>query len=85
MELTLDSEVLKSLPEPDSQGLVRVGAALKVSPDGKVSVVKINDMPVGSEKEEDDDGEESESREPSDMIKDEDLPNPDTMQADLYR
>jgi hypothetical protein len=82
MELTLDSEVLNSLPEPDSQGLVRVGAAFKVSPDGSIRIVEVNDMPVGAQEEE---GEEPESKSPSDMIKDDDLPNPEEMQANIYR
>lgn len=47
MTINLPKDVLGKLPSPDSQGLVRVTAALKVNQDsGDVEVVEINDEPV---------------------------------------
>jgi hypothetical protein len=54
--MKLPQELLAELPQPDSQGLIRVTAAIKVDPEGNASVVELNDHPVddSSEKEGDD-------------------------------
>lgn len=46
MTFTLPKEALGSLPAPDSQGLVRVTAALRLGEDGAVEVVELNDSPI---------------------------------------
>lgn len=58
MEISLPKDVLGKLPAPDSQGVVRVTAGLKVDAEsGKVEIVEINDEPVpmGDEEESADD------------------------------
>ena len=72
MELKLSSEVLKGLPAPDAQSLVRVSVALRVK-EGKAEVVEINDVPVGSDR----DMEELDSAVNS-------APSPQSMEAGLY-
>lgn len=73
MELELPKDVLGSLPAPDEQGLVRVTAALKITGDGKASLVEINDMPVGAEKS----GKGK-------LLDDDEMPNLDEMERDIY-
>lgn len=45
MKVTLPKEVLDSLPSPDSEGLVRVQAAIRIG-EGGAEIVEINDQPV---------------------------------------
>lgn len=46
MKVTLPKEVIDGLPSPDSEGLVRVNAAIRLGTDGQAEVVEINDQPV---------------------------------------
>lgn len=46
MTLDLSPEVLKTLPEPDAKGMVRVVVALQVGEGGEATVSEINDVPV---------------------------------------
>lgn len=46
MKLSLSPDLAASLPEPDKDGIVRVTAGVKLSPDGEVRLVELNDMPV---------------------------------------
>lgn len=54
---------MKTLPEPDSNGLVRVVVGLNVADDGSATVAEINDVPVPSGG--DDESEEGEAPAPS--------------------
>jgi hypothetical protein len=54
VKVTLPKEVLDSLPSPDSEGLVRVQASLRLS-EGSAEIVEINDQPVPVGDEETDD------------------------------
>lgn len=56
MKVTLPKEALDSLPSPDSEGLVRVQATLRIG-DGTAEIVEINDHPVPV-------GEDSDDEEP---------------------
>lgn len=76
MRLELPKDVLGSLPGPDAQGLVRVKAALKVSPDGKVEVVEINDQPLPMGDDENDD---------ESPMPEEDLPDLSAAEDDIYQ
>jgi len=58
MTISLPKDVLDKLPAPDSGGIVRVNAGLKIDPNsGDVEIVEINDtpLPMGDEKETADD------------------------------
>lgn len=56
MTITLPKDVLDKLPAPDSGGIVRVNAGLKIDPNsGDVEIVEINDAPLPSDKETSDD------------------------------
>jgi hypothetical protein len=57
MKLSLSREMIDGLPEPDSQGVIRVTAGIRVDGDGKVSLLELNDGPVADEPEEADDDE----------------------------
>ncbi len=46
MKITLPKEVLAKLPAPDSTGMVRVKASLKINEDGTAELSEINDTPV---------------------------------------
>lgn len=67
--MKLPKELLAELPQPDSQGLIRVTAAIKVDPEGNASVVELNDQPVddSSDKEESDDHEPMPERDLPDL------------------
>lgn len=55
MKITLPEETLTSLPAPDSEGLIRVTAALRVNAeDGSVEIVEVNDAPVPVDEPEED-------------------------------
>lgn len=64
MKLTLPQEALDALPEPDRDGVIRVTAGLKLSPDDEVRLVEINDFPVDGTIEPDKEDPEEESAEP---------------------
>lgn len=60
MKLTLSEEAMASLPEPASDGVIRVTAGLKLSPNGEVTLVELNDMPMdGGSDEIEPDGDEA--------------------------
>lgn len=52
MDITLPDEVVKNLPSPDGQGIVRVTVSLKMGDGGTAEIVEINDVPVGGDDEE---------------------------------
>lgn len=72
MTIPIGKTVLDGLPAPDSEGLVRVKATLSVA-NGKVTLLELNDSPIGSE---DDD---------ADPMPEEDLPNLDAAMDDIYQ
>lgn len=75
MKITLPKEALDSLPSPDSEGLVRVQATLRVG-EGTAEIVEINDHPVPAGEEESDD----ENPMPS-----ESLPDLGAVEKDIYQ
>lgn len=72
--MKLSKEILGSLPSPDSQGLVRVKAALRVGDDGEVTIVELNGTPVPSGASDDENPMPAES-----------LPDLGAMEADIYK
>lgn len=65
MKITLSKEALSSLPDADSQGIVRVTATLRLGSNGSAELMEVNDSPVGDEEKNDD----------SDPMKPGDLPD----------
>lgn len=74
----LPKEVLGALPAPDSEGLVRVTAAIKVDDDGSARVVELNDMAIPSDDKED---EETDDANP---MPSESLPDLSSVQETFY-
>lgn len=72
MKVTLPKEVLDSLPSPDSEGLVRVQASLRVTGDS-ADIVEINDSPISS------DGDDDENPMPKHEV-----PDLGAMESDIY-
>lgn len=70
MRITLSKETLDSLPSPDSGGLIRVTAALRVGEGGEVDLVEVDDAPVGED-------------EPEETETDDDAPMPPGTEPDL--
>lgn len=70
MKLSLSKEAIAALPEPASDGVIRATAGLKLSPEGEVTLVEINDVPVNGASDDDDDSS--------------DAPNLGTMASELY-
>ncbi len=52
MTITLPKEVLDTLPQADTKGVVRVVVAMRVGDDGEASLAEVNDVPVGGAEEE---------------------------------
>ena len=72
MKIKLSTEILDQLPKPDSQGIIRVTAAIKVSADGKAEIQELNDQPVPSsddEEEENDDKNPMPDEDAADLLK----------------
>lgn len=82
MQIKLPKELLDSLPSPDSNGLVRVMAAVRVDPEGNATVVRLGDTPVDttSDREGEGDGEEP----AGDELGNYSPPDLDAMEADIY-
>lgn len=73
MKIKLSKEALASLPDADSQGIVRVTAALRLTgDDGSAELMEVNDSPVGKEPNDDDS-----------PMKPEELPNLDNAQDQI--
>lgn len=50
MKLTLPKEVLRSLPAPDEEGLVRVMVSMRVNADdGTANIEQVDGKPVGDD------------------------------------
>jgi hypothetical protein len=75
LKVKLPKEVLDSLPAPDSEGLVRVQASLRLNGDS-ADIVEINDSPISSDENEPDDDENP-------MPKHE-VPDLGAMESDIY-
>lgn len=83
MQLTLPPDVLKSLPAPDEQGVVRVNAALKMGDKpGEVSIVAVNDMPVPAGK---DDAGDDTAADDNNPMPEGDLPDLGAMTDSIYK
>lgn len=76
----LPQEVLDSLPEPDTGGLIQIKAGLRLQPDGKARIVEVNGVSIGSDSEEEEESEEiltePDSEEP--------MSTPSDVAADIY-
>lgn len=71
MKLTLPPDLLKGLPAPSSDdGLVRVSVGLKIGADGSADLVEVNDTPVPTGADEDEEAAPDEN--------DDEPPAPDT-------
>lgn len=55
MKISLPKDIAEKLPAPDDEGIVRVTAGLKIGPDGKADLLSLNDSPLPTDKEEEDD------------------------------
>jgi hypothetical protein len=73
VKVKLSKEIIDGLPAPDSQGLVRVKAALKLSGDGMGEIVEVNDQPVPVGNDDDE------------PMPERDLPDLSNVESDLYR
>jgi hypothetical protein len=84
VKIELSKEALASLPAPDSQGMIRVNATLRVSGDGSAELMEVNDSPVG-ESEGKDDENPMPSQDLPDLSKGEaDIQDPGKQTASLY-
>lgn len=75
MELTLPDEVVKSLPSPDGQGIVRVTVSLKMGDGGEAYIVEINDVPVPEDRDE----------EEGEMPTEDSMPRPEDIASQINR
>lgn len=75
----LPQEVLDSLPEPDSGGVIRIKAGLQLDADGKARIVEVNGVSIGSDE---DSEEETEPRTEPDS--EEPMSSPGDVAGDIY-
>lgn len=81
MQLTLPKSVLKTLPAPDRNGLVRVVVSLSVGEDGEATVSDINDVPVSGGT---DDEEDEMSPSADDPEEEQPMPSADDIDRSMY-
>lgn len=68
--------MMKGLPEPDSEGIVRVTAGLKIDEQkGTAMLVELNDSPVDNSPDDESDGEEMPTP---------DMPSPADVEKEIY-
>lgn len=54
-KITLPEELLETLPEPDSGGVIRVTAGLRMNEDGTARLVELNDVSIAQSEDKKDD------------------------------
>lgn len=77
MTITLPRDVVDTLPEADTNGVVRVVVAMRVGENGEASLAEINDVPVGGAEEEEEAPEMEEEPEEA-------MPTADEIDASLF-
>lgn len=85
MKLTLPPDVLKTLPAPDRNGMVRVVVSMEVGDDGEATVSEINAVPVAAgDPEEEAEGEEPNPSADDPAAADSAMPSADQIDKGMY-